>query len=93
MLTDQAFELARRQHGVLTRRELQDCGASDSTISWWARRGMIQRLHHGVYLLGVGESRESRWLAAVRACGPGAVLSHMSAACCWEMVNGRLVRR
>lgn len=31
-------------------------------------------------------SRESRWLAAVLACGPGAVLSHLSAAALWGII-------
>jgi very-short-patch-repair endonuclease len=43
-------------------------------------------LHRGVYAVGHGELRpEGRWLAAVLACGPGAVLSHRSAAALWDL--------
>jgi predicted transcriptional regulator of viral defense system len=31
--------------------------------------------------------REGRWLAAVLACGPGAVLSHVSAAVHWNLLS------
>ena len=46
-------------------------------------------MHRGVY--GVGHkptSREARWLAAVLACGEGAVLSHRSAATLWRIRDG-----
>ena len=43
-------------------------------------------LHRGVYAVGHGVLRpEGRWLAAVFACGPGAVLSHRSAAALWDL--------
>jgi very-short-patch-repair endonuclease len=43
-------------------------------------------LHRGVYAVGHGALRpEGRWLAAVLACGPGAVLSHRSAAALWDL--------
>jgi very-short-patch-repair endonuclease len=43
-------------------------------------------LHRGVYAVGHGVLRpEGRWLAAVLACGPGAVLSHRSAAALWDL--------
>jgi len=32
-------------------------------------------------------SREGRWLAAVKACGAGAVLSHQSAGAFWELLT------
>ena len=46
-----------------------------------ARVGRLHRLHPGVYAVGhTALSREARWLAAVLACGPGAVLSYRDAA-------------
>lgn len=43
--------------------------------------GSLLRLHRGVYAVGHAQlRREGRWLAAVLAVGPGAVLSHRSAA-------------
>ena len=44
-------------------------------------RGSLHRLYRGVYAVGHTKlTREGRFLAAVLACGPGAVLSHRSAA-------------
>jgi very-short-patch-repair endonuclease len=44
------------------------------------------RLHRGVYAVGHDRLRiEGRWLAAVMACGPGAVLSHRDAAQLWGL--------
>ena len=43
-------------------------------------------MHQGVYAYGHDRLRiEGRWLAAVMACGPGAVLSHRDAARLWEI--------
>ena len=82
-------ELAERQHGVVTRRQLLDRGLGEDAIDWRLRSGQLHRVHRGVYALGrPGLSREGRWLAAVRACGDGAVLSHLSAAALHRMAAG-----
>jgi hypothetical protein len=48
--------------------------------------GLLVRLHQGVYALGHQHlTREGRWMAAVLACGPGAVLSHFSAGRLWNL--------
>jgi very-short-patch-repair endonuclease len=79
-------ELAQRDHGVLATAELLACGLTHPGIYRRARAGRLHRLHHGVYAVGhVALSREARWLAAVKACGTGAVLSHQSAAELWEL--------
>lgn len=45
------------------------------------KRGQLLPLHRGVYAVGHTQlRREGRWLAAVLAVGPGAALSHRSAA-------------
>ena len=45
------------------------------------RSGWLHPLYRGVYAVGhANPSLEGRFLAAVKACGPGAVLSHYSAA-------------
>ena len=55
-------------------------------IADWVRTGRLHRLHRGVYAFGHDRLRlEGRWLAAVMACGPGAVLSHRDAAQLWEL--------
>ena len=49
--------------------------------------GRLQRLWRGVYAFGHSELRpEGRLLGAVFACGPGAVLSHRSAANRWGIL-------
>jgi very-short-patch-repair endonuclease len=79
-------ELARRQWGVLTRAQLAEAGLRDHGVAEWIRDGRLHRLHRGVYAYGHDRLRiEGRWLAGVLACGPGAVLSHGSAAQLWEL--------
>jgi very-short-patch-repair endonuclease len=52
-------------------------------------RGQLHPIHRGVYAVGHRLlTREGRWLAAVLAAGPGAVLSHRSAAALWGIRNG-----
>jgi very-short-patch-repair endonuclease len=46
--------------------------------------GRLFPLHQGVYALGhLAIPRQGRWMAAVLASGPGAALSHWSAAALW----------
>jgi very-short-patch-repair endonuclease len=79
-------ELARRQWGVVSRAQLAEAGLRERGVADWVRAGRIQRLHRGVYAFGHDRLRiEGRWLAAVMACGPGAVLSHRDAAQLWEL--------
>ena len=59
-------------------------GWSDGAIKNRIRRGRLHPLYAGVYRVGHGlVQREGRWLAAVLASGPDAVLSHWSAAALW----------
>ena len=79
-------ELARRQWGVVTREQLEAGGLGDSGVRDWVRDGRLHRLHRGIYAYGHDRLRiEGRWLAAVFACGPGAVLSYRSGAWLWEV--------
>ena len=81
-----AWELAGRQHGVVARWQLQDLGFSAEAIRHRIAKGRLHPIHRGVYAVGRRElSREGRWMAAVLACGDGAVLSHDSAACLWGL--------
>jgi Protein of unknown function (DUF559)/Transcriptional regulator, AbiEi antitoxin len=71
---------------VVSRRQLVALGFSARGIEEWVRTGRLLRLHRGVYAVGHDRLRvEGRWLAAVMACGPGAVLSHRDAARLWEI--------
>ncbi|HWT90458.1 MAG TPA: type IV toxin-antitoxin system AbiEi family antitoxin domain-containing protein [Solirubrobacterales bacterium] len=76
--------LAERQYGVVGRRQLVEMGWSEGAIQKRIRGGRLHRLHAGVYAVGHRLiPREGRWMAAVLASGPDAVLSHWSAAALW----------
>ena len=67
--------LAARQHGVLSVDELRACGLSPKAISVRASNGRLHPLHRGVYAVGhANPSQDGCFLAAVKACGKGAVL-------------------
>jgi very-short-patch-repair endonuclease len=76
--------LATRQHGVVTTAQLHACGLGRSAIARRVGRGHLHRLHRGVYLVGHrAPSSLGREIAAVLACGEGALLSHQAAASVW----------
>ena len=53
-----------------------------------ASAGRLHRIHRGVYAVGHRALNErSHWMAAVLACGDGAVLSHTSAAALWGLLK------
>ena len=68
--------------------ELYACGLSHDGIWVRVRNGRLHPVHRGVYAVGhANPPVHGRWLAAVKACGPGAVLSHFSAAALWGIVT------
>jgi very-short-patch-repair endonuclease len=81
--------IAHRQWGVMTWNQLRAAGLAASTISRRVRDGRLHRVHRGVYALipPSALAPEGRWLAAVLACGDGAVLSHRSAAALWQLID------
>jgi hypothetical protein len=82
--------LAAPQHGVVTRIQLLNAGFNVNAIEYRLRIGRLHQLHRGVYAVGHRPpSPHARAMAAVLACGPGAVLSHQSAAVLWEIVPRR----
>jgi hypothetical protein len=79
---------ASAQWGVLTRGQLLDAGVSPAAIATWRRRGRLHGVYRGVYTVGHRSlGVEGRRLAAVLACGPGAVLSHRTAAAHWSLLR------
>lgn len=83
-------ELAEKQHGVFSTGQLIERGISEDGVRSRCEVGAIIALHQGVYALGHRRlSREGRWMAGVLACGPGAVLSHFSAAHLWGLCGSR----
>ena len=75
---------------MVSRAELLEAGISASSIDRRVRSGALLLEHPGVYRVGHrAPSREARYLAAVMACGPGAVLSGRAAAHLHRLIKGR----
>jgi hypothetical protein len=82
--------LAERQHGVVARRQLLAAGLTREAMARRIRVGRLYCLYRGVYAAGHRLlSPEARWMAAVLAAGPHAVLSHRSAAALWGIRRWR----
>jgi predicted transcriptional regulator of viral defense system len=70
-----------RQHGRVTWAQLKALDVPDGTIGTWTRDGYLTRVLPKVYAVGhTAPSREADLWAAVLYAGPGAMLSHASAA-------------
>lgn len=82
-----AAAIAEHQLGLVARRQLRDQGVPESTIDAAVRRRHLLPAARGVYRLpGSPDTPDSRLLARVLAAGPGAVLSHQSAAWSWDLL-------
>lgn len=82
-------DLATRQHGAVSARQLAQLGFSPSAIGRAVKLGRLRRVYRGVYL--VGHERfdwQCRCSAAVLAVAP-AVASHFSAAWLWGLLKSR----
>ena len=79
--------LARRaaaQQGVVASWQFAD--VESRALDRRARRSQLHRVYRGVYAVGNPKlTLEGRWMAAVLACGPEAVLSHGDAAALWGL--------
>lgn len=75
--------------GIFTTGELVKLGLSRRALSRRVAASRLFRLHHGVYSTVPPSllTSQARWLAAVKACGEGAALSHMSAAAVWDLTG------
>jgi hypothetical protein len=73
--------LAARQHGLVTTAQLTRLGFNPAAIAYRVAAGRLHPRYRGVYAVGHPRlSQHGEWLAAVLAAGPGAALSHLSAA-------------
>ena len=72
----------------MSRRQLLDAGISPWAIERALRSGRLHRLHRGVYATVPPEllSEDALLLSALFAAGPGAFLSHGTAAWRWELI-------
>jgi putative AbiEi antitoxin of type IV toxin-antitoxin system len=81
-------ELATRSHGIVTRGELLGAGLSPKQIENRLGKGVLALVHRGVYRAGhLAPSVEATYLAAVKACGPGALLAGRAAAHLWGLTK------
>jgi hypothetical protein len=81
--------IACRSHGVVTRAELLAAGITVQEITERIRRGVLISVYRGVYRVGhAAPSTEADYMAAVKACGEGALLSGQAAAWLWGLVQG-----
>jgi hypothetical protein len=86
-LDSRLAELAARQHGVVSRRQLLEVGFGEGAVNRRVRNRRLHLLHRGVYTVGhTVVTPLGRLMAAVLACGPRAVLSHRTAADLWGLL-------
>ena len=86
--TDAALaELAGVQHGPFSLDQLRELGLTEDAVHKRLAIGRLHRIHRTVYSLVPKQllKREGLYMAAVLACGPGAVLSHRSGAVLHEL--------
>lgn len=80
--------LAEQQLGLAARYQILDRGVPSPTIDSLLEAGRLAPAARAVYRIpGSPDTPWSRLLATVLACGPGAVLSHRSAAWMWELAD------
>jgi very-short-patch-repair endonuclease len=81
--------IARSRHGVVTRAQLLAAGVSAKEVDRRLEKGTLLRVHRGVYRVGHrAPSIEARYMAAVLACGEGALLCGLAGAHLWGLTRG-----
>jgi very-short-patch-repair endonuclease/predicted transcriptional regulator of viral defense system len=80
--------IAAKQAGIVTRAQLLVGGVSSSAIQRAVRSGRLHRVHPGVYSTVAPEliTEDGLLIAALHVAGPGAVLSHGTAAWRWHLI-------
>jgi very-short-patch-repair endonuclease len=85
--------IAAKQHGVIALWQLLALGLSARAVRDRVASGRLHRIHRGVYAVGRRDvTIKGKWMAAVLACGDGALLSHESAATLHGLLNARAGR-
>jgi hypothetical protein len=82
-------EIATARHGVVTRRALLEAGVSAEAIKRRVLSGVLLTEFPGVYRVGHrAPSTAARYMAAVEACGPRALLCARAAAYLHGLIRG-----
>lgn len=83
--------LAAGQQGVVTRRQLLSAGLTSRQVEGRLKAKRLRRVHRGVYVLGHLRGPlhppYAFEMAAVLACGPGTLVSHVHAAGLWDLAS------
>jgi len=75
--------------GIATFAELRAAGLTEAKILWRLRTGALLEEYPGVYRVGHrAPSTEATYMAAVKACGEGALLAGRAAAHLWGLIKG-----
>jgi very-short-patch-repair endonuclease len=74
---------AAQQHGMVTLAQLAAAGLGRGAVAHRVARGRLTPRFRGVYQVGPIQAEHGREAAAVLAAGPGALLSHHTAAAIW----------
>ena len=79
-------DLAARQYGVVTRRQLTTIGYTEATIARDLEAGRLQAWHPDVFAVGTqGPSPHGLCMATLLFRGPGSLISHQSAIWLWGL--------
>ncbi|MGD9792099.1 MAG: type IV toxin-antitoxin system AbiEi family antitoxin domain-containing protein [Acidimicrobiia bacterium] len=79
--------IGKRQHGLVSLTDLRSLGASKRVLDGLIDRGLLIRMHPGVFALpGVAPPLQP-YAAAIMSAGPGSALSHRSAMTGWVVPN------
>jgi hypothetical protein len=82
--------IATTQHGVVTRSQLLEARISSRVIDGLLGKGVLLQQHRGVYRVGHrAPSVEASYIAAVLACGEGALLCGRAAAYVLGLIKGK----
>jgi very-short-patch-repair endonuclease len=83
--------IIRDQKGIVTRQQLLAAGVSVAAVHRAIHSGRLHQLHRGVYSTLPPEhiTEDGLLIAALRAAGPGSLLSHGTAAWRWQLVPAR----
>lgn len=80
------WELARRQHGVISHEQLRALGFSEAAIRHRLQNGRLFALRRGLYAVGRPDvSRRGHWMEATLVSGTGAALDGESGLALWDV--------